>query len=391
MYHSIGIPNSNWHLNHLTCPYKIFESQIAWLYRNNYRTISLNDLYGNIFKRKIISKKSIILTFDDGYVDNWIFAYPLLKKYNMTATIFVNPEFVDPRKIKRKRYDQCKNVNELETLGFLSWDEMIEMESTNVIDIQNHALTHTHYPINDNIIDFRHPDDPYIHLTWNNNVKKKPFLQIDNENLKEYGEPVYEMGSSLRNRKYLQDNNLRNHIIEYINSKGGNTFFEDTHWKKVLFKQVEKYKENFKLKARYETNEEFTERIKQEINLSREILENNLNKTIDFLCWPEGSATNLGVELARTAGYKMTTAGKDNPLLRKKLKNSPNHKSDRIVRHGTAIYNSIHHNKRLVRYCKGGQIFVKISYFRNPFNNYLSKVILFLYKYYFDIKHRINK
>ena len=47
---------------------------------------SLNDATG----------KDIVLTFDDGYLDNWVFAYPLLEKYNLRGTIFVNPEFVDP-------------------------------------------------------------------------------------------------------------------------------------------------------------------------------------------------------------------------------------------------------------------------------------------------------
>ena len=53
-------------------------------------------------KGKNIPEKSIVLTFDDGYADIWIYAYPLLKKYGMCGTVFINPDFVDREKYKTK-------------------------------------------------------------------------------------------------------------------------------------------------------------------------------------------------------------------------------------------------------------------------------------------------
>ena len=40
-------------------------------------------------------KKPVIITFDDGYENNYTYAYPILKKYNFTATIFVCTDFID--------------------------------------------------------------------------------------------------------------------------------------------------------------------------------------------------------------------------------------------------------------------------------------------------------
>ena len=91
MYHSVGVPNIKWKWNYLTTHFEDFEKELIYLRKNNYCTISLDDLYNHIHYDKKIPKKSIILTFDDGYVDNYIFAYPLLKKYGFKGTIFINP------------------------------------------------------------------------------------------------------------------------------------------------------------------------------------------------------------------------------------------------------------------------------------------------------------
>lgn len=62
-----------------------FESQIKYLFDNGYRTVDSSSDY---------SKKSIIITFDDAYESVFKYAYPILKKYNYTATVFPIFEFI---------------------------------------------------------------------------------------------------------------------------------------------------------------------------------------------------------------------------------------------------------------------------------------------------------
>jgi peptidoglycan/xylan/chitin deacetylase (PgdA/CDA1 family) len=73
----------------------IFENQIRFLTKK-YRFVSLKD-YSDILsgKRMSLPGNSIILTIDDGYEDNYTFAYPILKKYSIPATIFLAADFVD--------------------------------------------------------------------------------------------------------------------------------------------------------------------------------------------------------------------------------------------------------------------------------------------------------
>jgi peptidoglycan/xylan/chitin deacetylase (PgdA/CDA1 family) len=68
---------------------KVFEEQLAHLQKNNFKTITFIDVSKALKGEKTLSDKNIILTFDDGYEDNYTSAFPLLKKYNSTAVIFL--------------------------------------------------------------------------------------------------------------------------------------------------------------------------------------------------------------------------------------------------------------------------------------------------------------
>ncbi|MEN1996030.1 MULTISPECIES: polysaccharide deacetylase family protein [Stenotrophomonas] len=65
-----------------------FESQIAWLAANGWTSLTL-DQYADFLAGKPTPARSIVITFDDGYLDNWVYAHPILAKYGMHAVVFV--------------------------------------------------------------------------------------------------------------------------------------------------------------------------------------------------------------------------------------------------------------------------------------------------------------
>jgi peptidoglycan/xylan/chitin deacetylase (PgdA/CDA1 family) len=67
---------------------KNFNDQMAYL-AERYNVISLDEFVDSCKKIKPLPKNSVIITFDDGYKDNYDFAYPALKKYRLPATIFL--------------------------------------------------------------------------------------------------------------------------------------------------------------------------------------------------------------------------------------------------------------------------------------------------------------
>lgn len=394
MYHSVGIPNQKWHWNYLTCPWMIFEDQMRWIKNNGYTTVHLDDLYSFIFTDKPMPNKPIVLTFDDGYVDNYVFAYPLLKKYRLKGTIFINPEFVDPRPIKRKKFDQTNDISILETNGFLSWEEIEEMFEDNIFDFQSHALTHTWYPISNKIIDFRHPDDNYIWMTWNDHIDKKPFLQIEDQGLIELGAPVYNYSKSLSAPRYFPDDKLKDFLLTFVKENGGKLFFGNSDWQKVLYQKVEEYKANNEIIDSTETENEYRERIKHELVTSKNILENGLKKKVDFLCWPGGSGTKVGIELSKKIGYKMTTTARDlSKQSRKKIKNNPSKLSSRISRISPIYYERLNDNGRMdVKYSESRVYGMKIKSFESSFiKSFLWKSLFYLFVFISKLTNRLIK
>lgn len=342
MYHTVGIPNKRWQWNYLTCPYEVFENQLKWMKKKGFHTISLQQLYDYMKEGIKLPKKPVMLTFDDGYLDNFVFAYPLLKKYGFKGEIYVNPEFVDPKNAIRKNLEDVwrdkAKIDELETIGYLSWDEMREMEKKGVMNIQSHTMTHTRYPISNRIVDFRHPGDSYIWMTWNDHPTKKPYLQIYDEELVDYGEPIYEHERAIGIRRFFPDDNLKDFMIEYIKEKGGKAFFRSKNWKDKLFEVARKYKEENQLNERYETEEEYEKRVYYELQKSKEIIEDKLAKEIKFLCWPGGAVTDKALKIALDIGYISSTAGKDIKHERKYLRNRYGEDASRINRIGPALY-----------------------------------------------------
>ena len=222
MFHSIGTVDKNWIWCHLTCPWKLFQHHLEWLMIMKFHSISLQQLYDYNKNNVKLPANPIVLTFDDGYLDNWVFAYPLLKKYGFKGTIFVNPEFINPQKIVRKNLEDVWNnrkINEnLEIKGFLSWEEIKIMEAEGVIDVQSHSMTHTWYFFNSEIIDFHYPsNNKYPWLFWNISPKNKHrYLNENQEHFVPYGTPIYNYGRSLAIKRYFEDEFFSKYIVNFV-------------------------------------------------------------------------------------------------------------------------------------------------------------------------------
>ncbi len=65
-----------------------FEEQLRWLKTEGYQSISPDELVAWFYDDAPLPKKAVMLTFDDGYMSNYIYAYPLLKQYGFSAVIF---------------------------------------------------------------------------------------------------------------------------------------------------------------------------------------------------------------------------------------------------------------------------------------------------------------
>ena len=313
MLHSVGNTHTDWNFKFLSLKLMHLENFFKLLNINKIRSYFVSELYDFDFQTP---DNSVALSFDDGYVDNWVYLFPLLKKYNIKATIFVNPEFVDKREILRDQYLSEVSVEKQDkTLGFLSWNEMIEMENSGLVDIQSHSMSHTWYYNGTDLIDFFTPQDyqskmprikQYPWISWNELPDSKPFTHNSNSFFsKKIGLPILENGRSLGIKRFFLDEDIQNHMVGFVN--GNNKFFNNPDWFNLLRKEYEYFIKDKKEIGKYETEVQTHERYYYELNESKKILEEKLNKTITILCWPGGAYNSASVKLSEEAGYLAST------------------------------------------------------------------------------------
>ncbi|MFA5355799.1 MAG: polysaccharide deacetylase family protein [Candidatus Omnitrophota bacterium] len=119
MYHSVTPDASPG--NRLAVTPQTFERQMNFLKSNNYNILPLESLAELIKEGKRVPHKTVSITFDDGYKDNYEYAFPILKKYGIPATLFVIIEEVG-------RHDR------------VSWGQVKEMQDSGIFTIGSHTI-----------------------------------------------------------------------------------------------------------------------------------------------------------------------------------------------------------------------------------------------------------
>jgi len=123
MYHSIN-PNAQKD-NRLVITPQAFARQMRFLKKHNYNVITLEKAADIIKNKKKAPANTIVLTFDDGYKDNYTYAFPILKKYGFPATLFI---IID--EVGRPEGDM------------VSWDDIYAMQASGLVTIGSHTFRH---------------------------------------------------------------------------------------------------------------------------------------------------------------------------------------------------------------------------------------------------------
>lgn len=128
---------------------ELFEDQMEELSQKGWKTLSGDEFLYFIEHEEERPKKCVLLTFDDGFADNYVFAYPLLKKFGMQAMMFVATDFISDDDVTRDSFVSLSHNDawELACSGrrsevMCTWNELQEMESSGVFDIQCHGTSH---------------------------------------------------------------------------------------------------------------------------------------------------------------------------------------------------------------------------------------------------------
>lgn len=126
MYHYVSTPpdDADIYRRDLSTEPEMFRQQMAYLAENGFTPIDFYDLSLAIVNKSTLPDKPVILTFDDGYLDNYQNAFPVLQEYGFTGTFFIITDYVDQGQA-----------------GYLSWDNIAEMAAAGM-RMESHSKNH---------------------------------------------------------------------------------------------------------------------------------------------------------------------------------------------------------------------------------------------------------
>lgn len=147
MYHYLSEPppGADRYRRDLSVSPEVFEQHLAYLKKEGYQTISLDDLIYYLAQGRPLpaGDKSILITFDDGYVDNYDNAFPLLQKYGFTGVFFVITELAERASAGMTAPDGVRYAD-----VYMGWDQLREMAAAGM-EVECHARVHEDLTEND--------------------------------------------------------------------------------------------------------------------------------------------------------------------------------------------------------------------------------------------------
>ncbi len=221
---------------------------------------------------KALPDRPVVIHFDDGYLDNWVAALPLLKRYQMTATIFVTLDFIEPGETPRPTLDdvaagRCA-PEELRWAGYLNWAELRSMQESGVLEVEAHGVDHTRVEVGPRVVDTIGPEN-WRQLAWvqwrGMAGDKSGWFRLSEPPIVPYGAQVRENRPALSAPAWSADGQ--------------------------------------------ESEREYESRVGSALARCREVLGAGLGKEIEIFCWPYSVTNAKTHELALATGYLATTGG----------------------------------------------------------------------------------
>ena len=125
MYHSvrpIDFTKTNAFVSSLTLPPTEFERELIYLKSRGFTSITMRDLALHLRGEMNLPSKPVILTFDDGFMNDYQYAFPLLKAYGLTGTFFIVSGFVGKAE-------------------YMTWEQVTDLARSGM-EIGSHTITH---------------------------------------------------------------------------------------------------------------------------------------------------------------------------------------------------------------------------------------------------------
>lgn len=288
-----------------------FEQGLQFLAENRYATLSLEELRQHLVNGAAVPQRSVVLTFDDGKLSVWQYAAPLLKKYDMFATVFVIAGYVaESETVRPTVADVWSGQGDGATLesssdvgpkGLMNWSELRAMAGEGHLAVESHTLYHRRVFVGPKLLDFctpAFPDEFYdvplargMQSCW---LREPPDIP--------YGLPVFEYGPLTQARRLFRENEvLRNAVLEHVRTNGGPAFFTQPGWRRALLSLM---KESNGPMGSFVSTRVIMDDMREEFAQARSLIRAKIpGASAKHLCLPYGAGSDQAVEVAKNVGY----------------------------------------------------------------------------------------
>jgi peptidoglycan/xylan/chitin deacetylase (PgdA/CDA1 family) len=293
-----------------------FEAHMETLAREGRFGIGLEEAYAFLKEGEPLPEGSLLITFDGGFLDNFVYAYPLLKKYGHKAVLFAVTSKVEndtpPRPTIEDVWEGYVDIDGLPPVNrpykhtneglrvrrdlFVSWEEARMMQRSGVFSIC--PLSYSHGRI------FTGTSFSGLHKP---SAKKSPFEPGGDDIV--FGMPRFKDGPALAKRAFVPSDALLELVSSEVpqNAVEASRFFQQPGAEEGLSKKIKRLpKEEW---GRMETEEEFCVRVETELAAARDIIAKEIGASPRAMAWPFGTYAPESLEIGQRLGFELFFAG----------------------------------------------------------------------------------
>lgn len=276
-----------------------FEAQLRHLKENGYRTLDCAALLRCMTGEEKIGRRSVVLTVDDGRASVWTYGFPLLKKYGMTAVVFLIPGLMrDGGALRPTLEDVWEKRLAPEALtdpdpDLMTWAEVAAMAKSGVADFQSHTLHHHKAPVGPEIVGVV-PEPPLPALYDIPTAPRGEDVVAPDARAAMTGAPVFAAESLMAGKPIFRPDPgfLDRRRAEPCSLA-------------ELRRRAREHEARHGALGAFATQDETLAEIARSLRASRELIRERLEgATVEHLCYPYTVGSAASVRLSREAGYK---------------------------------------------------------------------------------------
>jgi peptidoglycan/xylan/chitin deacetylase (PgdA/CDA1 family) len=293
---------------------ELFGDQCEGMAKCGWRGISLKEAEGYFLEGKPLPKKSVLVTFDDGYLDNYVNAWQILQKHGHHAVIFANTARLGSGEARaiddalKKSVDFPGKSGGVIRDDYFNMQEARLMKASGVIDIASHTAHH-YFRFLSGILPPRSAV-PRFKIPGRFREDELRFrFRLP------WGMPLFPMGSEMGGEAFIPSEEFLEAVALLVpqDEESACEFFKSPE----NVKRLEALTENFKNLGRMEDTEEARARMRSDLKECSDDLRREFGyEEVRSLCWCWGYGSPMAMEEAVRLGYRVffeTTNGANPP------------------------------------------------------------------------------